>query len=158
MKHLISGWKKTLNVTTYNTMCVPQGSFHRIFRTRIHQRKYNQLRGYGGRFTSDIFFFKSTINKIENARNFFTIEGTTPRFILYKVKRKHTKLWICLYMRSVYLMNSKLMVRKHWLVQNGKRCKKHEIYSTETKPYSPWKNPAENSFRQVKYMSRHMIR
>ena len=58
--------RRTLKVTKYNIRCVPQDSLYRRFRIRIHQRRYNQFGGCGGRFSPDTCFFESTLNKSEH--------------------------------------------------------------------------------------------
>jgi len=50
--------RKILKVITHYTRRVPQGALHRRFRTRIHQRRYIQLGGYGERFSSGTCFPK----------------------------------------------------------------------------------------------------
>ena len=52
---------RTLKVTTHNTRRFHQGTLYRRFRTRIHQRIYNQLVGYD-------LFFKSTLKIVEKKR------------------------------------------------------------------------------------------
>ena len=151
--------RQTLKSTTIQNRRTLHGDMHQRFRTRIHQCRYNQLGGYGGRFSSDTCFSKvKSLRGNTCAQLFINRRNYIGLYPMSSVSEAPDALNMFIHdvgvPNELHTDGAKELIGKKWT----KICRKHNIKTTTSEPYSPWQNPAEKAVRQVKYRSRKMMR
>ena len=140
----IENAKRTLRATTQESIRILQGKITRRVRTRAHQNRYCQLRGYLGRFASDTF--KSNVKSLRGNTyvQLFCNRGNYSKcFAMKKKEDAHHALDRFIHEVGVpheILTDGALELTKaEW----GKTCRRHNIQQITTEPHSPWMNPSE---------------
>ena len=140
----IENAKRTLRATTQESIRILQGKITRRVQTRAHQNRYNQLRGYLGRFASDTF--KSNVRSLRgnNYIQLFCNRGNYSKCFAMK-KKEDAHHALDRFIHEVGIPHEMLtdgaleLTKAEW----GKTCRKHNIQQITTEPHSPWMNPSE---------------
>ncbi len=152
--------ERTLNSTTQATVRSTDGlGMSKRVRTRVHQRRYRQLDGHLGRFSSDTFFANCKSLRGNTCFQLFTKKAAYIK--TYSMESKgdaHFALNRFVHEVGVptelHTDGSKEQALGNW----KKICQKHSIYRTWTEPYSPWQNLAEKAGGIIKARCRDMMR
>ena len=151
--------ERTLTATTQLSRRDMTGNVSRRVRTKVHQRRYRQLDGHLGRFSSDTFFspYKSLRGndcfQLFTNRSSFTkayameSKGDAP----FALNRFIHEVGVP---TEIHTDGSKEQTLGKW----KKICQKHAIYRTWNEPYSPWQNLAEKAGGIIKSRCRDMMR
>ena len=151
--------ERTLRCTTQHSMRHLKGKLTRRVRTRIHQRRYNQLHGHLGRFCSDTFTSKVTSLRGNKKFQLFSNRGNYAKLYPMKTESQasdalNTFLHEVGVPVELHTDGAKTMTEGEW----SKTCRKHKIHMTRTEPYSPWQNPAELAGGIIKRRCKDIMR
>ena len=150
--------KKTLTSTTHESLRVSDGFFHSRYRTGVHQRRYNQLGGHGGRFSSDTCFSKVKSLKGNTCAQVFVNSHNFVCYYPMKTKGECSHA-LDLFLHDVGIPSelhtdgAKELIQGEW----SKKCRKFSIPTTQIEPYTPWQNPAEISIKFLKSGMRRLM-
>ena len=155
----IKAAERTITSTTQLSQRDVIGNISRRVRTKIHQRRYRQLDGHLGRFSSDTFFSKCRSLRGNNCFQLFTNRASFTK--AYSMESKaDAPFALNRFIHEVgvpteiHTDGSKEQSQGRW----KKICQKHSIYRTWNEPYSPWQNLAEKAGGIIKARSRDMMR
>ena len=151
--------ERTVSSTTQLSRRDMKGNISRRVRTKVHQRRYRQLDGYLGRFSSDTFFSKCKSLRGNNCFQLFTNKATFTKSYAMESK-SDAPFALNRFIHEVgvptemHTDGSKEQSHGMW----KKICQKHAIYRTWNEPYSPWQNLAEKAGGIIKARCRDMMR
>lgn len=151
--------ERTITATTQRSRRDLKGNISRRVRTKVHQRRYRQLDGYLGRFSSDTFFSKCKSLRGNDCFQLFTNKASYTK--AYAMESKgDAPFALNRFIHEVgvpsemHTDGSKEQSHGNW----KKTCQKHAIYRTWNEPYSPWQNLAEKAGGIIKARCRDMMR
>ena len=151
--------ERTLASTTQLSRRDIKGNISRRVRTKVHQRRYRQLDGYLGRFSSDTFFSSCKSLRGNNSFQLFTNKASFTKAYSMETK-SDAPFALNRFIHEVgvpteiHTDGSKEQTHGNW----KKICQRHSIYRTWNEPYSPWQNLAEKAGGIIKARSRDMMR
>ena len=155
----IKAAERTIDSTTQLSRRDIMGNISRRVRTKVHQRRYRQLDGYLGRFSSDTFFSKCKSLRGNNCFQLFTNRASFTK--AYPMETKGDAGFALNRFidevdvpTEIHTDGSKEQSHGRW----KKTCQKHSIYRTWSEPYSPWQNLAEKAGGIIKSRCRDMMR
>ena len=134
----------TLKNTTHDSIRLLDGIISRRVKTLPHQRMYNHLSGYLGKFASDTA--KANVKSLRG-NNYVQIFSNRGNYVkIYPMKLKsdapdalHKFVHDVGVPHELLTDNAPELIHGEW----KKRCRKYQIYQKFTEPHSPWQNPAE---------------
>ena len=151
--------ERTIISTTQLLRIDLKRNISRRVRTKVHQRRYRQLDGYLGLFSSDTFFSKCKSLRGNDCFQFFTNKASYTK--AYAMESKgDAPFALNRFIHEVgvptkmHTDGSKEQSQGRW----KKTCQKHAIYRTWDEPYSPWQNLAEKAGGIIKAHCRDMMR
>ena len=151
--------ERTITATTQLLRRDLKGDISRRVRTKVHQRRYRQLDGYLGRFSSDTFFSKCNSLRGNNCFQLFTNKASFTKAYPMELKGD-APFALNKFIHEVgvptemHTDGSKKQSSGQW----RKTCQKHAIYRTWNEPYSPWQNLAKKAGGIIKARCRDMMR
>ena len=151
--------KRTLECTTQDYIRQIDGKLSRRVKTRAHQRQYNQLSGYLGKFCSDTF--KSNVSSLRGNSHIqlFCNRGNYVKSFPMKSKG-HAHHALDRLLHETGIPNEMLTdgAKELTLAEWGRICTRHKIKQISTEPHNPWQNPAELAGGVIKRKVRHLMR
>ena len=151
--------ERTITSTTQLSRRDLSGNISRRVRTKIHQRRYRQLDGYLGRFSSDTFFAKCKSLRGNDCFQLFTNKASFTKAYAMESK-SDAPFALNRFIHEVgvptemHTDGSKEQSHGKW----KRICQKHAIHRTWNEPYSPWQNLAEKAGGIIKSRCRDMMR
>ena len=151
--------ERTITATTQLSRRDLKDNISRRVRTKVHQRRYRQLDGYLGRFSSDTFFSQCKSLRGNNCFQLFTNKASFTKAYAMELK-SDAPFALNRFIHEVgvptemHTDGSKEQSLGKW----RKICQKHAIYRTWNEPYSPWQNLAEKAGGIIKARCRDMMR
>ena len=152
--------QRTIDSTTQTSIRMSNelGLSKRV-RTKVHQRRYRQLDGHLGRFSSDTFFSNCRSLRGNQCFQLFTNKAAyTKTYCMESKSDAHFALNRFVHEVGVptelHTDGSKEQALGRW----KQICQKHAIYRTWTEPHSPWQNLAEKAGGIIKARCRDMMR
>ena len=155
----IKAAERTIESTTQLSRRDIIGNISRRDRTKVHQRRYRQLDGYLGRFSSDTFFSKCKSLRGNNCFQLFTNRASFTK--AYPMESKGDAGYAL--NRFIHEVGVPTEMHTDGSKEQGlgrwkRTCQKHSIYRTWSEPYSPWQNLAEKAGGIIKSRCRDMMR
>ena len=152
--------QRTIESTTQRS--IKKGNKHGMtkrVRTKVHQRRYRQLDGHLGRFSSDTFFASCKSLRGNECFQVFTNRASyTKAYSMESKSDAHFALNRFIHEVGVptelHTDGSKEQALGNW----KRLCQRHSIYRTWTEPHSPWQNLAEKAGGVIKARCRDMMR
>ena len=152
--------QRTIDSTTQMSIRSSHGlGMSKRVRTKVHQRRYRQLDGHLGRFSSDTFFSNCKSLRGNQCFQVFTNRASyTKAYSMESKSDAHLALNRFVHEVGVptelHTDGSKEQALGEW----KRICQRHSIYRTWTEPHSPWQNLAEKAGGIIKARCRDMMR
>ena len=149
----------TFQSTTHSSIRVGEGRNSRRFKTKAHQRQYQQLGGYLSEFYLDTFFLGIKSTQGNTCVQLFTNKGGFVR--VYPLQSKsQAQLSLQRFLHEVGIPKSFMTDGASELTEGEwkKLCLEHRVHMKRTEPHSPWQNPAESAGGYVKHNVSRLMR
>ena len=150
--------KRTLEVTTFNSLRTKEGKMSRRFRTDLYQRRYRRLGGPNARFHTDTLFSKVKSILGDTCAQLYTNSiGYTKVYPMSAEHKAHESLTTFIHQvgipHELHSDGAKALTQGEF----QKKTRKYEIHTSETEPYSPWQNHAERENKIIKKLGRYFM-
>ena len=150
--------KRTLEVTTFNSLRTKEGKMSRRFRTDLYQCRYRRLGGPNARFHTDTLFSKVKSILGDTCAQLYTNSiGYTKVYPMSAEHKAHESLTTFIHQvgipHELHSDGAKALTQGEF----QKKTRKYEIHTSETEPYSPWQNHAERENKIIKKLGRYFM-
>ena len=150
--------KRTLKITTHNSIRTKSGNLYSRYRTNTYQRRYRRLGGQFARFYTDTLFSKViSVMGHTCAQIFCNKAGFIKIYPMNAKSEAHNALSALIHEigipHEIHSDNAPELSKGEF----KRKMNRYEIYSTFSEPYSYWQNEAERSIRIIKSRARYFM-